>query len=184
MIKAKGWTPAGLMAAMSNRDKVDDCNGFPARTDRAAKNMLENMVLFTALVAAASLGGVADPHVEIGARIFYWARVAYIPIYMIGIPVARHGRVGDQRDRHGDDLREHRPGPALRAQRRFIRQIAVLSTVAKPTHATSGTPAAAAGLVDRPRRGDIGRRGGGDRGRADGRRAQVVAAEEQLRTSP
>ena len=89
MIKAKGWTPAGLMAAMGNRDKVEDCNGFPARTDRAAKNMLENMVLFTALVAAASLGGVTDPHVELGARIFYWARVAYIPIYMIGIPVAR-----------------------------------------------------------------------------------------------
>jgi uncharacterized MAPEG superfamily protein len=89
MIKARGWTPTGLLAAMGNRDKVDDCSGFPARTDRAAKNMLENMVLFTALVAAASLGGVTDPHVEIGARIFYWARIAYIPIYMIGIPVAR-----------------------------------------------------------------------------------------------
>jgi uncharacterized MAPEG superfamily protein len=89
MIKAKGWTPTGLLAAMGNRDKVDDCSGFPARTDRAAKNMLENMVLFTALVLAASVGGVANPQVEIGARIFFWARIAYIPIYMIGIPVAR-----------------------------------------------------------------------------------------------
>ena len=89
LIKAKAWKPTGLLAAMGNRDKVEDCSGFPARTDRAAKNMLENMVLFTALVAAATLGGVADPHVEIGARIFYWARIAYIPIYMIGIPVAR-----------------------------------------------------------------------------------------------
>ena len=35
------------------------------------------------------MGGVADPHVELGARIFYWARLVYIPIYMIGIPVAR-----------------------------------------------------------------------------------------------
>src|ERR1700710_2481971 len=89
LIKSKAWKPSGRMAALGNRETQEECNGFPARTDRAAKNMLENMVLFTALVAAASLGGVTNPHVEIGARIFYWARLAYIPIYMIGIPVAR-----------------------------------------------------------------------------------------------
>ena len=89
LIKAKAWKPSGLMAALGNRDTADDCSGFPARTDRAAKNMLENMVLFTALALTASIGGVTDPHVELGARIFYWARLVYIPIYMIGIPVAR-----------------------------------------------------------------------------------------------
>jgi uncharacterized MAPEG superfamily protein len=89
LIKAKAWKPTGLMAAMGNRDEPDDCDGFPARTDRAAKNMLENMVLFTALALVASIGGVTHPNVELGARIFYWARLAYIPIYMIGIPVAR-----------------------------------------------------------------------------------------------
>ena len=89
LIKAKAWKPAGLIAAMGNRDTVEDCNGFPARTDRAAKNMLENMVLFTALALVATVGGVTDPHVELGARIFFWARLVYIPIYMIGIPVAR-----------------------------------------------------------------------------------------------
>ena len=89
LIKAKAWKPSGLMAALGNRDTEEDCSGFPARTDRAARNMLENMVLFTALALAASIGGVTDPHVELGARIFYWARLVYIPIYMIGIPVAR-----------------------------------------------------------------------------------------------
>jgi uncharacterized MAPEG superfamily protein len=89
LIKAKAWKPAGMRAALGNRDAVEDCNGFPARTERAAKNMLENMVLFTALALVASVGGVADPRVELGARIFFWARLVYIPIYMIGIPVAR-----------------------------------------------------------------------------------------------
>ncbi len=89
LIKARAWTPSGLMAAMGNREKEEPCDGFPARTDRAAKNMLENMVLFTALALVASVGGVTDPHVELGARIFYWARLVYIPIYMIGIPLAR-----------------------------------------------------------------------------------------------
>ena len=91
LIKVKAWKPSGLMAALGNRDTVEDCNGFPARTERAAKNMLENMVLFTALALVASVGGVSDPQVELGARIFYWARLVYIPIYMIGIPVARTG---------------------------------------------------------------------------------------------
>ena len=91
LIKAKAWKPSGLKAALGNRDEPADCNGFPARTDRAAKNMLENMVLFTALALVASVGGVTDPHVELGARIFFWARIVYIPIYMIGIPVARTG---------------------------------------------------------------------------------------------
>lgn len=89
LIKARAWKPAGMMAALGNRDKVEDCSGFPARTDRAARNMLENMVLFTALVLVASVGGVTDPRVELGARIFFWARLVYIPIYMTGIPVAR-----------------------------------------------------------------------------------------------
>jgi uncharacterized MAPEG superfamily protein len=89
LIRAKAWNPAGMRAVLGNRDDRRGCDGFPARTDRAAKNMLENLVLFTALALAASLGGVADPRVELGARIFFWARVAYIPIYMVGIPVAR-----------------------------------------------------------------------------------------------
>jgi uncharacterized MAPEG superfamily protein len=89
LIKAKAWTPPGIKAALGNRDEPADCHGLPARTDRAAKNMLENMVLFTALALVAVVGNVNDPNVELGARIFYWARLVYIPIYMVGIPVAR-----------------------------------------------------------------------------------------------
>ena len=91
LIKARAWTPRGMKAALGNREEDVDCHGFPARTERAAKNMLENMVLFTALALVASIGGVTDPHVELGARIFFWARLVYIPVYMIGIPVARTG---------------------------------------------------------------------------------------------
>ena len=91
LIKAKAWKPSGMLAAMGNRDEAEDCNGFPARTERAARNMLENMVLFTALVLVASAAGVTSPQVELGARILFWARIVYIPIYMVGIPVARTG---------------------------------------------------------------------------------------------
>lgn len=91
LIRARAWKPAGMKIALGNRDDCADPLGFAARTDRAARNMLENLVLFAALALVASVAGVASPNVELGARIFYWARVAYIPIYMIGIPVARTG---------------------------------------------------------------------------------------------
>ncbi len=91
LIKARAWTPSGMAAAMGNREKDVDCHGFAARTERAGRNMLENMVLFSALVLVAHAGGVANANVELGARIFFWARLVYIPIYMVGIPVARTG---------------------------------------------------------------------------------------------
>jgi uncharacterized MAPEG superfamily protein len=89
LIRARAWKAAGMKAALGNREEQAEVHGFAARTDRAAKNMLENMVLFTALALVATVGGVTDPQVELGARIFFWARLAYIPIYMAGIPVAR-----------------------------------------------------------------------------------------------
>jgi len=89
LIRARAWTPGGMKVAMGNREGVEDPHGFAARTDRCAKNMLENLVLFAPLALVASVGGVTDPSVELGARIFFWARVAYIPIYMAGIPVVR-----------------------------------------------------------------------------------------------
>jgi uncharacterized MAPEG superfamily protein len=89
LIRARAWTPAGMLAAFGNREGMPEGHDFAGRTDRAAKNMLENMVLFTALALAAVVAGVADPKVELGARVFFWARLAYIPVYMIGIPYLR-----------------------------------------------------------------------------------------------
>lgn len=89
LIRAKAWTPRGLVWAMGNREDATDPAGFALRTDRAARNMLENLVIFTALVLVATVGGVVDPRVELGARIFFWGRIVYIPLYMVGVPVAR-----------------------------------------------------------------------------------------------
>jgi len=89
MARLHAWTPRGMLVAFGNREGIVTGEGFIGRTDRAAKNMLENLVIFTALALVAQVGGVTDPHVELGARIFYWARIVYIPIYMIGIPYAR-----------------------------------------------------------------------------------------------
>jgi uncharacterized MAPEG superfamily protein len=60
------------------------------RADRAAKNMIENLVLFTALVAATHLAGRgASERATLGSTLFFWARLAYFPTYLIGIPYLR-----------------------------------------------------------------------------------------------
>jgi uncharacterized MAPEG superfamily protein len=91
LVRSRAWTPQGMLAAFGNREGLPEAHDFAGRTERAARNMLENLVLFTALALVATVGGVNDPRVELGARIFYWARIFYIPVYMAGIPYLRTG---------------------------------------------------------------------------------------------
>lgn len=89
LVRARAWTPKGLLVGVGNRDDVPDATPLAARADRAAKNMLENLVLFTVVVCVARLGGVAPEHTALGAAIFFWARVAYFFAYLAGIKVLR-----------------------------------------------------------------------------------------------
>lgn len=52
-------------------------------------NMLENLAIFTALVAALHFAGKASTQAQRGANIFLWARVAYWPVYVTGITYLR-----------------------------------------------------------------------------------------------
>jgi uncharacterized MAPEG superfamily protein len=51
--------------------------------------MLENLVLFAILVVAASIVGKINATTTLGAELFFWGRLAYAPIYIIGIPWLR-----------------------------------------------------------------------------------------------
>jgi uncharacterized MAPEG superfamily protein len=89
-IRARAWTPAGMAVAFGNRDRPPVAQpAWLERSERAAKNMLESLPLFIGLVAVAHLGGRTGPRVELGAQLFFWARAAYWPIYLAGIPVVR-----------------------------------------------------------------------------------------------
>lgn len=90
VLKARAWSPAGMKVAFGNRHAVPgDHPPWIDRADRAAKNMLENLPLFIGLVAVAHLGGRHTARVDLGAHLFFWARLAYWPIYLAGIPVVR-----------------------------------------------------------------------------------------------
>jgi uncharacterized MAPEG superfamily protein len=89
LLRARMWTPAGFKAALGNRDDMPEPTPIAGRADRAAKNMVENMVLFTALLAAVRLSGVPGEALVAGASVFFWARVAYFAVYLAGIAVLR-----------------------------------------------------------------------------------------------
>jgi len=82
-------SPAGLARAFGNRAHIPGVAPAAARADRAAKNMLENLVLFGVVLTASRLGGADANALTPGAALFFWARLAYWPVYVAGIPYLR-----------------------------------------------------------------------------------------------
>ncbi len=81
----------GLPALAGNREGLAPATGWAGRAHRAHRNMLENLVLFAALVLIAALADRTNPMTLLGAQIFFWARLAYAAIYLAGIPWLRTG---------------------------------------------------------------------------------------------
>jgi uncharacterized MAPEG superfamily protein len=82
-------TQVGLPTLAGNREGLPDMMGWAGRARRAHLNMIENLVLFTALVLITAISGKANATTAMGAMIFFWARLAYAVIYLIGIPWLR-----------------------------------------------------------------------------------------------
>ena len=91
LIRAKAWTPKGLMLALGNRDNLPPATPLAGRAERAAANTFENLVFFAVLALAAQAAGAANERVLLGAQVFLWARLAYLPVYVAGIPFLRTG---------------------------------------------------------------------------------------------
>jgi uncharacterized MAPEG superfamily protein len=79
----------GLPTLAGNREGLPEYTGWAGRARRAHLNMLENLMLFAALVLIAAVSGKANGTTALGAMIFFWARLAYAVIYVIGIPWLR-----------------------------------------------------------------------------------------------
>lgn len=75
----------GLPALAGNREALAPCTGWAGRATRAHHNMLENLVLFAALVLVAVAAGRTNGTTLLGAQLFFWARLAYALVYLAGI---------------------------------------------------------------------------------------------------
>jgi uncharacterized MAPEG superfamily protein len=60
-----------------------------ARFERALRNFLETFAFFAAAVLMAEILHRHNANTAIGAQVYFWARVAYVPAYGFGIPFVR-----------------------------------------------------------------------------------------------
>ena len=87
VITAQGQV--GLPPLVGNREGFPELKGVAGRAGRAHQNMVTNMVLFAILVLVAAVSGKSNATTVLGAQLFFWARLTYAVIYLIGIPWAR-----------------------------------------------------------------------------------------------
>jgi uncharacterized MAPEG superfamily protein len=60
-----------------------------ARLDRAWKNFLETFPLFVAAILVEATVANTSGLASIGAQFYFWGRVAFLPVYALGLPVVR-----------------------------------------------------------------------------------------------
>lgn len=84
------WRQRGLWWALGPRDApVEPLSGVAGRLERCVRNFLETYVLFLAAVWLAQASGHTGGTVLLGAELYLWGRVFYMPLYASGVPVVR-----------------------------------------------------------------------------------------------
>jgi uncharacterized MAPEG superfamily protein len=80
----------GLPYGVGARDEPAPATAtIASRTERALRNFLETFAFFAAAVLVAHALGTASPSAVLGARVYLWSRVLYLPLYMLGVPWVR-----------------------------------------------------------------------------------------------
>ncbi len=80
----------GYRWTASARDEVlPALAGVAGRLARALANFNETFPYFAAAVLAAHLVGVHDWRTHWGAALYFFARLAYLPLYAFGVPLIR-----------------------------------------------------------------------------------------------
>lgn len=59
------------------------------RLGRAQANLFETLPVFAAAVLVAHVAGVHTRWTILGAELYFWARLIYLPLYAFGVPVVR-----------------------------------------------------------------------------------------------
>lgn len=79
----------GFAWAVGPRDSSPPLTGIAARVHRALVNFSETFPFFAAAVLAVSLTQRGNANTVLGAQLYLWARLAYIPVYALGISYVR-----------------------------------------------------------------------------------------------
>lgn len=75
----------GLPALAGNREGFAPATGWIGRSQRAHRNMLENLAPFAALVLVVVVANRTTPGTAFAAELFFWARLVHAAVYIAGI---------------------------------------------------------------------------------------------------
>jgi uncharacterized MAPEG superfamily protein len=96
-----GLAQIAVVASLATRDRGLAYNAGPrdepgppvsrltGRLNRALKNFLETFVFFVVAILMVTSLHRTTPTSELGAHLYFWGRVAYVPAYAAGIPYLR-----------------------------------------------------------------------------------------------
>lgn len=79
----------GVLYSATARDNEPEPNALTERGRKALRNFLETYAAFIALALATELSGRSDGLTQWGAHIWFWARLAYLPLYVFGVVYIR-----------------------------------------------------------------------------------------------
>ncbi len=82
-------TGVPITVLVGDRSDLPPLEGLRGRATRTVNNSVEGMVVFVPLVVIAHLAGISNELTVLGATIYFWSRVVYVPCYMFGIPWLR-----------------------------------------------------------------------------------------------
>lgn len=86
---AGAQSQVSLNVLASNRDRMPALTGWALRAQRAHLNMLESLVVFAVFVLVANATGRLNEATALGANLFFWGRLAYALVYVLGVPWLR-----------------------------------------------------------------------------------------------
>jgi len=75
----------GLRYGLSPRDEPRPLTGIGARVQRAFANYMQTFPFFAAAVLMAHAAGRHGWLTVVGAQLYFWARLAYVPLYAAGV---------------------------------------------------------------------------------------------------
>jgi uncharacterized MAPEG superfamily protein len=80
----------GLMGAMANPSRKDKPQSeWAQRLYFAHSNAVENLVIFAPLVMILDSMGHSTESTAIACAVYFWARLAHVIVYVMGVPVLR-----------------------------------------------------------------------------------------------
>lgn len=82
----KQW---GLKAMIGNREGLPPLEGWGGRLVRAHHNLMDNLVIYGAVVLTAHAADVSNPETVLGAQIFLVSRLVHASVYTVGLSVIR-----------------------------------------------------------------------------------------------